>query len=101
MVTQNAKKFILLLFVSFVSLHLGAQTDEYPPNAKPGTCYLQVYTPNEYDYKEVTEIDRPAYTKTISIPAIYEYVYDTVVLRPSAWMMLTTLSEAPAPRANT
>jgi len=83
MAIQRAKITILFLLLSFVSVQLGAQTDEYPPNAKPGTCYLQVYTPNEYEYKEVTEIDRPAYTKSINVPAIYEYVYDTVVLRPS------------------
>jgi hypothetical protein len=82
MIMHSAKKYILFLLVSFVCVQVNAQ-DEYPPNAKPGTCYLQVYTPNEYEYKEVTEIDRPAYTKSISIPAIYEYVYDTLVLRPA------------------
>ncbi len=83
MAIQSTKKYLLPLLLSFLFLQVNAQTDEYPPNATPGTCYLQVYTPNEYEYKEVTEIDRPGYTKNISIPAIYEYVYDTVVLRPS------------------
>ncbi len=83
MAIQHAKNCLLIVMLTLAFTQVGAQTDEYPPNAKPGTCYLQVYTPNEYEYKEVTEIDRPAYTKSISVPAIYEYVYDTVVLRPS------------------
>lgn len=83
MAIKSTKNYLLLFVLSFVFFQVNAQTDEYPPNAKPGTCYLQVYTPNEYEYKEVTEIDRPAWSKSISIPAIYEYVYDTIVLRPS------------------
>lgn len=75
---------ILLVAVLLLASASYAQTvSEYPPNAEPGKCYLQMYTPSEFDYKEVTEIDRPAYKKTINIPAIYEYVYDTTILRPA------------------
>lgn len=56
---------------------------EYPPNAEPGKCYSRLYIPSEYDYVEVTEIDKPAKTKSIKVPAIYEYVYDTVILSPA------------------
>lgn len=73
----------LLMVLVLVAVSANAQVSEYPPNAEPGKCYLQMYTPSEFDYKEVTEVDRPAYAKTINIPAIYEYVYDTTVLRPA------------------
>ena len=73
---------ITVLAFVLVAFSANAQS-EYPPNAEPGKCYLQMYTPSEFDYKEVTEIDRPAYDKSINVPAIYEYVYDTTVLRPA------------------
>lgn len=74
---------IIIVAMMAIASVASAQISEYPPNAEPGKCYLQMYTPSEFDYQEVTEIDRSAYKKNISIPAIYEYVYDTTVLRPA------------------
>ncbi|MDX2003427.1 MAG: peptidoglycan-binding domain-containing protein [Chitinophagales bacterium] len=79
---SNSKLFsvIMILALSFMAQ---AQDGNYPPNAEVGKCYSQMYVPNEYDYKEVTEIDRPSYKKKIQIPAIYEYVYDTIIVTPA------------------
>jgi hypothetical protein len=78
-------RLFLTAIFALALAHTGfAQDGSYPPNAEVGKCYSQMYVPNEYDYKEVTEIDRESYKKKIQIPAMYEYVYDTTIIRSAS-----------------
>lgn len=76
------KSLIFSLFILLAGSLAYAQED-VPPSGKPGECYAKFYVPNEYEFKEVTEIDKPAYTKTVDVPPVYETVYDTTVVRPA------------------
>lgn len=76
---------IVLGILQVAATRVSAQTEPgKPANAQPGKCYGRVYIPNEYDYVEVTEIDRPSYVKKINIPARYETRFDTIVIREAA-----------------
>ena len=92
-ITTLFKSTVLAACLLAMGLPVLAQEGNYPPNALVGHCYSQMYVPNEYDYKEVTEIDKPATKKKVQIPAIYTYAYDTIILKP-AEKKLTVIPES-------
>ena len=57
---------------------------ENPPGAKPGQCWIPIYSPATY--KEVTEnvVKRAAAEKIELIPARYEYVPEQVLVKPAS-----------------
>lgn len=85
---QTLIRVVCFLVIAGMTFGASAQTyvDEVPDgpeNAEVGKCYSRYYIPNEYDFKEATEIDVPASTRSIEIPPVYEIVYDTTVIRPA------------------
>ncbi len=63
---------------------------DYPPNAVPGKCYARCVAPDQFEIKEEQVIDVPSTVRIEKIPAKYETVYDTVVVKAALKKMMTT-----------
>lgn len=61
----------------------GSTPPDYPEWAVPGKCYARCTAPDQYEYKEEQVIDKPASFRIEKVPAVYETVYDTVVVKPA------------------
>lgn len=63
---------------------------EYPPNAEPGKCYARCLAPDQYEIKEEQVIDKPASFRIEKIPAVYQTVYDTVIVKAAFQKTINT-----------
>jgi len=77
------KKLGLLLIIAFVicSTALLAQSDQLPPNPKPGKCYVKCVTTDEYRNIQERVMIAPSYTKLTIVPATYKNVTERVVVK--------------------
>lgn len=65
-------------------------SNDFPPNAIPGKCYARCMSPDQYEIKEETVIEKPASVKIENIPAVYKTVFDTVIVKPATQKTVTT-----------
>lgn len=70
----------LLFFLFVFSTSLFAQ--EFPPNPKPGMCYIRCK--KELVEKKMEQIIVPAYKKYTVVPAVYESVEENIIITPAS-----------------
>ena len=71
---------------------LSEANNNLPPNAEAGKCYARCFVADQFEFKEETVIDKPVSYKTVSIPATYKTVFDTVTIKSAT----TRYEEIPA-----
>ncbi len=67
-------------------------TQDLPPNAKPGECFVKVFVPEQFETSSETVLVREASEKLEVIPARYEWVDEKVILKEAS----TKLEVVPA-----
>ena len=63
---------------------LSEANNNLPPNAEAGKCYARCFVADQFEFKEETVIDKPVSYKTVSIPATYRTVFDTITVKPAS-----------------
>jgi len=80
---NSVKRLSLLLLPSLFFTGM-AYTQELPPTAQPGKCYVKCITPDEY--REVTEtvVIKPAHKVLTTTPAVYKTVEERVLVKEAS-----------------
>ena len=61
-----------------------AESDLFPPNAKPGECYARVFILPKYKTYTETAVMREASERVEIIPARYEWVTERILVKEAS-----------------
>ncbi len=69
---------------SYIPQGIGAGTELFPPNPKPGACYARVLVPAQYKHETVKLLKAEASERLETIPARFETVLERVMVKEAS-----------------
>lgn len=72
---------------------MGAGSDLFPPNPRPGECYARVIIPAQYKTTTRTVVKREAGERIEIVPARYEPATERILVKPASTKLVTVPAE--------